>query len=95
MTWYDTANDSKGESIALKGHMGAVRSVDFSTDSRHLLTSSDDKTAKVSHHQESSITVISPFGLFVLMATTITLNSWDTVCISAADIHNEILTIML
>ena len=38
----------KGESISLKGHMGAVRSVDFSADSRHLLTSSDDKTAKVS-----------------------------------------------
>lgn len=39
---------SKGESITLKGHMGAVRSVDFSKDSRHLLTGSDDKTAKVS-----------------------------------------------
>lgn len=45
--------DSKGESIALKGHMGAVRSVDFSVDSRHLLTSSDDKTAKVTTNQNS------------------------------------------
>ena len=27
--------------------MGAVRSVDFSQDSRHLITGSDDKTAKV------------------------------------------------
>lgn len=37
----------KGESVTLKGHTGAVRSVVFSQDSRHLLTSSDDKTAKV------------------------------------------------
>jgi centriolar protein POC1 len=37
----------KGESVTLKGHTGAVRSVQFSNDSRHLLTSSDDKTAKV------------------------------------------------
>jgi WD40 repeat protein len=39
---------SKGQSITLKGHTGAVRSVRFSNDSRHLLTSSDDKSAKVS-----------------------------------------------
>ena len=38
---------SKGESITLKGHMGAVRSVEFSRDGRLLLTGSDDKTAKV------------------------------------------------
>ena len=31
----------------MKGHAGAVRSVDFSSDSRHLITASDDKTAKV------------------------------------------------
>ena len=37
----------KGESVSLKGHTAAVRSVTFSLDSRHLLTSSDDKTAKV------------------------------------------------
>ena len=27
--------------------MGGVRSVDFSLDSRHLITGSDDKTAKI------------------------------------------------
>ena len=41
--------------MTLKGHTGAVRSVDFSQDSRHLLTSSDDKTAKVSLGAVSSI----------------------------------------
>jgi WD40 repeat protein len=39
--------DSKGESVTMKGHAGAVRSVDFSSDSRHLITASDDKTVKV------------------------------------------------
>ena len=39
--------DSKGESVTLKGHTGGVRSVEFSSDSRHLITGSDDKTAKV------------------------------------------------
>ena len=39
---------SKGESVAIKGHTGAVRSVNFSSDSQYLITSSDDKTAKVS-----------------------------------------------
>jgi centriolar protein POC1 len=33
--------------VVLKGHTGAVRSVDFSYDGRHLLTGSDDKTVKV------------------------------------------------
>ena len=33
--------------MTMKGHAGAVRSVDFSSDSRHLITASDDKTAKV------------------------------------------------
>lgn len=37
----------RGESVTLKGHTGAVRSVNFSQDSRHLVTASDDKTAKV------------------------------------------------
>ena len=31
----------------VKGHLGAVRSTDFAPDSRLLLTTSDDKTAKV------------------------------------------------
>ena len=38
--------------------MGAVRSVDFSADSRHLLTSSDDKTAKASFINANSMTAI-------------------------------------
>ncbi len=38
---------AKGESVSLKGHTGGVRSVAFSQDSRHLITGSDDKTAKV------------------------------------------------
>ena len=33
--------------MSLKGHIGAVRSVEFSSDSRHLITGSDDKTARV------------------------------------------------
>lgn len=37
----------KGESVTLKGHAGPVRSVDFASDGRHLLTGSDDKTAKI------------------------------------------------
>jgi WD40 repeat protein len=40
-------NIRRTESVVLKGHVGAVRSVDFSHDSRHLLTGSDDKTVKV------------------------------------------------
>lgn len=43
----NTMCDSRGQSVVLKGHAGAVRSVDFSHDSRHLITASDDKTAKV------------------------------------------------
>ena len=39
--------NSKGESVTMKGHAGAVRSVDFSSDSKHLITASDDKTVKV------------------------------------------------
>jgi WD40 repeat protein len=31
----------------LKGHTAAVRSVEFSTDSRTIITASDDKTVKV------------------------------------------------
>ncbi len=38
---------SKGESTVLKGHTGAVRSVNFSADSRNLITASDDKLIKV------------------------------------------------
>ncbi|RYH13563.1 hypothetical protein EON65_35355 [archaeon] len=38
---------SRGESVVLKGHTGAVRNVQFSHDNRHLITGSDDKTAKV------------------------------------------------
>ena len=41
---------SKGESVTLKGHTGGVRSVNFSTDANHLVTASDDKTAKVSFY---------------------------------------------
>ena len=33
--------------MTMKGHTGAVRSVNFSNDSQHLITASDDKTAKV------------------------------------------------
>lgn len=39
--------NSKGESVILKGHTGAVRSVSFSKDGMNLVTASDDKTAKV------------------------------------------------
>jgi uncharacterized protein with WD repeat len=38
---------AKGESVTMKGHTGAVRSVKFSPDSKYLVTASDDKTAKV------------------------------------------------
>jgi len=37
----------KGESTVFKAHVGTVRSVDFSRDGQHLLTSSDDKSLKV------------------------------------------------
>jgi WD40 repeat protein len=37
----------KGESVTMKGHTGPVRSVNFSQDSKYLVTASDDKTAKV------------------------------------------------
>ena len=40
--------DSKGESTVFKAHTATVRSVDFSDDGQALLTSSDDKTIKVS-----------------------------------------------
>jgi centriolar protein POC1 len=33
--------------VVLKGHTGGVRSVNFSNDGRHLITGSDDKTAKI------------------------------------------------
>jgi centriolar protein POC1 len=39
--------NARGESTELKGHSGAVRSVSFSRDCRHLITASDDKTVKV------------------------------------------------
>jgi WD40 repeat protein len=38
---------SMGESVVLKGHTGAVRSVKFSNDGKNLITASDDKLAKV------------------------------------------------
>ena len=38
----------KGESTVFKAHTATVRSVDFSSDGQTLLTSSDDKTIKVS-----------------------------------------------
>lgn len=38
---------AKGDSVVLKGHTAGVRSVHFALDSRHLLTSSDDKTARI------------------------------------------------
>lgn len=43
-----TTSYRKGESVTLKGHTGAVRSVNFSQDGLNLVTASDDKTAKVS-----------------------------------------------
>ena len=48
--------DSKGESVTMKGHAGAVRSVDFSSDSKHLITASDDKTVKV--HRPSRLSLL-------------------------------------
>lgn len=38
---------SKGESVTMKGHTSTVRSVNFSQDSKYLVTASDDKTAKI------------------------------------------------
>ena len=38
----------KGESTVFKAHTGSVRHVEFSNDGQSLLTSSDDKTIKVS-----------------------------------------------
>lgn len=37
----------KADFVEIRGHTAAVRSVNFSRDSKILLTSSDDKTAKV------------------------------------------------
>lgn len=38
---------SKGESIVIKGHTGAVRSVAFNSDGNRLVSASDDKTLKL------------------------------------------------
>ena len=46
-SYLNPLNNSKGESVTLKGHTGAVRSVSFSQDGLNLVTASDDKTAKV------------------------------------------------
>jgi centriolar protein POC1 len=46
---------SRGESTVLKGHTGAVRSVRFSADSRHLITGSNDKLVKVQHNLVASV----------------------------------------
>jgi WD40 repeat protein len=54
--------DSKGESVTMKGHAGAVRSVDFSSDSKHLITASDDKTVKV--HRPSLLHSINAVTYF-------------------------------
>lgn len=48
-----------GESVTLKGHTGAVRSVKFSPDGKSLITGSDDKLAKVS----PSLRTINLLGL--------------------------------
>jgi WD40 repeat protein len=39
--------NSMGKSQVLRAHSGPVRSVDFSSDGKLLLTASDDKSAKV------------------------------------------------
>lgn len=36
-----------GKATTIKGHQGAVRCVSFSQDGRFLMSTSDDKTAKV------------------------------------------------
>jgi WD40 repeat protein len=41
---------SMGKSQVLRAHAGPVRSVDFSSDGKLLLTASDDKIAKVVTH---------------------------------------------
>ena len=46
---------SRGESTVLKGHTGAVRSVRFSADSRHLITGSNDKLVKVQNNLVASV----------------------------------------
>ena len=56
---------SKGESITLKGHMGAVRSVEFSRDGRLLLTGSDDKTAKVPLTTTTITLQLSPYIIHI------------------------------
>ena len=51
--------DSKGESTVFKAHTATVRSVDFSDDGQAFLTSSDDKTIKVSFLAHTSFGIHS------------------------------------
>jgi hypothetical protein len=62
--------------VVLKGHSGAVRSVHFSHDTRHLITGSDDKTAKVTKltifyiaDQHFYLCVVDRFGLYRIVSS--------------------------
>ena len=65
---------SRGESNVLKGHTGAVRSVRFSRDCRHLITASNDKLIKVSFDDWNVIWKIMSSVVFI---SVISLQIWQ------------------
>jgi centriolar protein POC1 len=52
-------NNVEGKSQSIKAHTAAIRSVSFSTDGQLLLSSSDDKTLKVSYNLFFSLLIIN------------------------------------
>ena len=61
----------------MKGHAGAVRSVDFSSDSKHLITASDDKTVKV--HRPSQLHSIYAVTYFQTDLFSLTLSFFSLI----------------
>ena len=59
--------------------MGGVRSVDFSKDSRHLITGSDDKTAKV--------IIIKIIYLFTIILLSIRFNRYGPYLAESLFVH--------